>query len=108
MRVAEPKASKFPATESQRRFLLSSYATNLSAEQAPAEMIPTLYSLRWQIELIFKTWKSGVGLTQVRHASTKDALLTFVYARLLYGVVMLFARQCLFPNAGEKEIGILR
>ncbi|WP_240522481.1 transposase, partial [Bacillus toyonensis] len=34
------------------------YMTNIPTEWVPKEKIYDLYSLRWQIELLFKIWKS--------------------------------------------------
>lgn len=44
---------------------LNVYLTNLEADQWPAPQIPQLYKIRWQIELIFKIWKSHLGLEKV-------------------------------------------
>ncbi|PGX74833.1 hypothetical protein COE45_27705 [Bacillus thuringiensis] len=43
---------------SKRLSGINVYITNLSAENVPTEHIHDLYSLRWQIEILFKTWKS--------------------------------------------------
>src|SRR5439155_24885609 len=34
------------------------YLTNAGAEKLPDEVVRLIYSLRWQIELLFKIWKS--------------------------------------------------
>ena len=36
--------------------------TNVSQKVLPIEVVPALYRIRWQIELIFKIWKSVIGL----------------------------------------------
>jgi hypothetical protein len=42
------------------------FITNVKKETIKAEDIIQLYRLRWQIELLFKTWKSLVGVHQVK------------------------------------------
>ena len=38
----------------------SIYITNITTKQCNAQEIASLYKLRWQIEIIFKTWKSSI------------------------------------------------
>ncbi|MED0887265.1 IS4 family transposase [Bacillus mycoides] len=43
---------------SKRLSAINFYITNIPSEYLPREQVYDFYSLRWQIELIFKTWKS--------------------------------------------------
>ena len=43
------------------------FITNVPQETLPIKVIPALYRIRWQIELIFKIWKSVFGI----HHSSK-------------------------------------
>lgn len=58
-------------------------ATDLSAEEFTVEELWTLYRVRWQIELVFKRWKSVLQLdrSQARHHPHRR--LTELYAKLL-------------------------
>jgi hypothetical protein len=58
------------------------WATNLSREKFGAEAVIKLYSLRWQIELLFKEWKSYCNLQKfnTRNATMMEGL---VWASLL-------------------------
>ncbi|EOO11712.1 transposase for insertion sequence element IS231F [Bacillus cereus HuA3-9] len=38
--------------------VLNVYVTNTPWEWVPMEQVHELYTLRWQIEIVFKTWKS--------------------------------------------------
>jgi hypothetical protein len=42
------------------------FITNVTREVLPDEVISSLYRMRWQIELIFKIWKSVFGIHNVR------------------------------------------
>jgi hypothetical protein len=56
--------------------------TNLSAEQFTIAEICVLYRVRWQIELVFKRWKSLVGLSRSR-GHRPYRVLCETYAKLL-------------------------
>ena len=53
------------------------WATNLPREQYPAKVVMQLYSLRWQIELLFKEWKSYCNLRKfnTRNAGLMEGLI---------------------------------
>lgn len=65
------------------------YITNISSEILPSSSVRTLYSLRWQIELVFKTWKSYNGLTNLR-GSRSERIECFMYGRLILLTIMSF------------------
>jgi Transposase DDE domain len=58
----------------------------LDAERFPAEQLWVLYGVRWQVELLFKRWKSGGGLGQSRGRTAARVLCEFL-AKLL-GVLL--------------------
>jgi Transposase DDE domain len=60
--------------------------TDLSAEAFTVEEICVLYRVRWQIELLYKAWKSGGGLGRAR-GRTGGRVLCEAYAKLLAMVV---------------------
>ena len=59
----------------------SIYVTNVSQTMLSAEQVALLYRVRWQIELIFKLWKSYCGLREFSHMR-RDRILTELYARM--------------------------
>jgi DDE family transposase len=61
--------------------------TNLPAQRASAEEVWVLYRLRWQIELLFKRWKSGAALGQSRGQKRERVLCEWL-AKLLGQVVL--------------------
>jgi hypothetical protein len=62
------------------------FVTNVPASMLSVEQVALLYRVRWQIELVFKLWKSFCGLRHVANLR-RDRLLTELYARLI-GVVL--------------------
>jgi hypothetical protein len=68
--------------------------TNTDPEDIPAEKVYLLYKLRWQIELIFKNWKSsGWHLDQIREVKY-ERYMCVLYAKLL--MIILSDRICSF------------
>ena len=62
------------------------FVTNVPDSMLSVEQVALLYRVRWQIELVFKLWKSFCGLRHVADLR-RDRLLTELYARLI-GVVL--------------------
>jgi len=62
------------------------FVTNVPESMLSIEQVALLYRVRWQIELVFKLWKSFCGLRHVADLR-RDRLLTELYARLI-GVVL--------------------
>ena len=58
------------------------FITNVPATIWAAQTIGVAYSLRWQVELVFKAWKSGLHLASVT-TTTKHSTLCFLYGRML-------------------------
>ena len=56
--------------------------TDLPAEAFTIEEICVLYRVRWQVELLYKAWKSGGGVGQTR-GRRGDRVLCEAYAKLL-------------------------
>lgn len=82
-------------------------ATNLTAEQASAATLQKLYALRWQLELLWKACKSGLGIDRLKAASCEAVVHAFVWARLLCVVLMLAVRG-LIAKESPREIGLIR
>jgi hypothetical protein len=71
---------------SERRVMLCGYnlyVTNASQEQLPDSLMRFLYGVRWQIELVFKAWKSVLEIDQVKPMSI------FRFECMLYGRLIL-------------------
>lgn len=58
------------------------FITNVPATVWSPQTVGVAYSFRWQIELIFKAWKSGLHLATVT-TTTKHSTLCCLYGRML-------------------------
>jgi Transposase DDE domain len=65
----------------------SLFVTNCSAEELTWRAVVVLYRARWQIELLFKLWKSHNRLAAHREGAGALEVLAVFYAKLL-GVVL--------------------
>jgi len=59
------------------------HITNAPAELLPAKVIRQFYTIRWQIELIFKNWKSNFQLDEVP-GTKPPRIKCMIYAKLLF------------------------
>lgn len=50
---------------------LNIFITNIPSEWMTTDQVRNVYGLRWQIELIFKTWKSKLQINKVRSVRTQ-------------------------------------
>jgi hypothetical protein len=82
------------------------FMTNLSVEQASVETLKALYAWRWQVELVWKALKSVLDIGSVKTATCEAVVLAYVWARLLYAVVMMIVRG-LVQQTARQEIGVL-
>jgi IS4 transposase len=60
------------------------FVTNVPAEVLSARQVMELYGQRWQIEIIFKGWKSHFNLEAVSCATTAALLEVAIYGKLLF------------------------
>ena len=84
------------------------FITNASEEILPSEQMITLYKTRWQIELLFKSWKSTLGINKI-HPMKYNRLMCLLYAKLiLYLITSQTTRiyQSLFFEINSKHLSI--
>ncbi|RAP27210.1 hypothetical protein C2W64_01042 [Brevibacillus laterosporus] len=82
------------------------YITNLSAEDVPTEHIHDLYSLRWQIEILFKTWKSFFQIDKCKEIK-KERLECHLYGQLISILLCtstMFKMRQLLLDKKKKEL----
>ena len=89
------------------RFLLhfNLFVTNVEAEKLPMENILPLYRFRWQIELMFKNWKSVFSIHKLQKMK-ENRYITMLYTRLILIVVNLRISnqvQCTLTGQGSLQ-----
>ena len=58
------------------------FVANIGDQMLSLDSIPLFYKIRWQIELIFKVWKSTFGIHSTRKMKI-DRFLCLLYSKLL-------------------------
>ena len=84
-RQAHAAAKKQGYTPSQAHLALLAwnlFITNVPTTVWPPKTVALAYSLRWQVELVFRAWKSGLHLATVT-TTTKQSTLCYLYGRML-------------------------
>ena len=81
------------------------YITNLPATVLSLRQVLVMYAVRWQIELIFKVWKSHCALDHVP-GRRRERVLTELYAKLIGVVVTHFL---IAPSRSlERELSMVK
>jgi len=107
-RKAYETARRKGRTPSERHLALMAWTlfiTNVPATMLTLRQVMVLYTVRWQIELIFKLWKSECALDRVSGLH-RERVLSELYAKLIGIVVMQFL---LAPyRDGERELSVVK
>jgi hypothetical protein len=112
-RIANKKAKKKGYTPSQAHLALLAwnlFITNVSRTLWPTETIRKIYPIRWQIELIFKSWKSYLHLAAIK-TKKEDSTLCYLYGRML--LILLNYALCPHMRATlwvqkKRELSVLK
>ncbi|MCI4601807.1 transposase, partial [Escherichia coli] len=83
-KIAEKEKSKNRTYSEKSKMIagLNVYVTNIPWEWVPMEQIHDFYSLRWQIEIIFKTWKSLFQIHDWQNIK-RERLECHIYGKLI-------------------------
>ncbi|MBJ8205699.1 transposase, partial [Bacillus cereus] len=82
------------------------YMTNIPTEWVPKEKIYDLYSLRWQIELLFKIWKSWFQIHRCKSIK-QERLECHLYGQLISILLCsstMFKMRELLLRKKQKEL----
>jgi hypothetical protein len=84
------------------------FITNVPRQVWPPQALAELYRLRWRIEVIFKAWKSHLGLCRINRRTAPMVRLS-VMAKLLF--CLLVCRCCNHLEllcGGKRHVSLLR
>jgi len=65
------------------RIGLNLFVSNIKEQDLPKEQVWSLYRLRWQIELVFKVWKSVACVDKIKKAK-RERIECHLYGKLLW------------------------
>ena len=88
-RKAREKARRRGRTPSKEHLALLSWTilvTNVPASMLSIQQVALLYGVRWQVELVFKLWKSYCGLKRIA-GLRRERVLVELYAKMI-GIVL--------------------
>lgn len=88
----------------------NAYITNLEKQECKPHLIMVLYKIRWQIEILFKVWKSILQVEQPRRISA-ERLQCLLYGQLIWAVLNMKIFQAFkahFWNEHKMEISELK
>ncbi len=109
LRVLHKNRRKQEETLSANRKTLASFSifvTNVPEELFPATVVGTIYRLRWEIELIFKQWKSQLKI-HILKGINPNRIETLIWSRLSTVLLMSLVQGIVserLENSLETEI----
>jgi len=112
-RQAHVVAKRRGYTPSQAHLTLMAwnlFITNVPATIWPPQTVGIVYPFRWQVELVFKTWKSGLHLATVT-TTTKHSTLCYLYGRmllLLLTTALSSALRATVWQTQQRELSLLK
>ncbi len=90
--------------EYKHRCRFSLFITNTTGEMLKASDIAELYRLRWQIELIFKTWKSLLNVHKVK-AVKKERFECHLVAKFIWILINWKVFRCVDASIRKQSTG---
>ncbi|MGG3450520.1 transposase, partial [Domibacillus aminovorans] len=103
--IREKKKGTIMKDKSKRLMGMNVYMTNTSLEEVSTDYVHPLYSLRWQIEILFKTWKSFFEIDECKNIK-KERLECHLYGQLigilLCSSTMFHMRQLLLKKKKQE------
>ncbi|MGG3910008.1 transposase [Peribacillus simplex] len=104
--IREKKKGIVMKEKSKRLMGMNVYITNTSPEEVPTDYVHSLYSLRWQIEILFKTWKSFFEIDECKTIK-KERLECHLYGQLI-GILLcsstMFQMRQLLLEKKKQEL----
>lgn len=94
----------------QRVFLMgwNIFITNVGRRVWSAKALYPVYRLRWRIEMIFKAWKSHLGLREFNTTNVGLLSLSVMIKLLLCIMVYRFCQSLEFLKIGDRHVSLLK
>lgn len=103
---AKNKSRKWTMSDKYRIWAkINVFITNIPEEMIPDKRIMDIYRLRWQIELVFKTWKSHYKLHQTKEMK-KTRIEIYIYSTLLLILIHWRVYRWLEGRVNKKGFSI--
>ena len=83
------------------------YVTNAKVEELSGAEVVAMYTMRWQIELMFKQWKSQAGVESVA-GKQAGRVIGEIYAKLIGLVLYMYLRQGVSDGGWLQEQSLWR
>jgi len=85
------------------------FVTNVPVTLLPMEAVGTIYRLRWQVELVFKNWKSLFQINVLK-GTRPERILCLIYGRLIVILVVqrLLALASAQAAAEQRELSFCK
>lgn len=96
--------------EIKDRMRFNLFISNIAADIMPNEKISILYKIRWQIELVFKCWKSHMGIDKLQKMKY-ERFSTILYAKLLLIIInneIINNIRCKFYRVKNKLLSMVK
>jgi len=104
--IREKKKGIVMKDKSKRLMGMNVYITNTSLKEVPTNYVHALYSLRWQIEILFKTWKSFFEIDACK-TMKRERLECHLYGQLI-GILLcsstMFQMRQLLLEKKKQEL----
>ena len=102
---AAKKKGRTPKQETLSRLDFTFFITNITAEVWKSEVVGTVYTIRWQIELIYKNWKTLLHINYLK-GTNANRIQCLLYGKLIMIVVinMIYKLADWYAQQLEREI----
>ncbi len=108
---AKKEAHKEPGKDCLALMSWSIFITTISKQDADYSFLFKVYSLRWRIEIIFKSWKSNMEFSKIHNVSKNQLSLIF-YARfimiIIYIQYVFSPARMIIKRQLKKELSMIK
>jgi len=108
---AKKEAHKKPGKDCLALMSWSIFITTISRTKADYNFLLRVYSLRWRIEIIFKSWKSNMEFSKIHNVSQKQLSL-ILYARfimiIIYIQYIFSPARAIIKKQLKKELSMIK